>query len=89
MGAKAGTINPAERALLASSRLVELAPGLPHGSHLTLVLAGDGDKRVSIEIHADTDASAERRRDRLRKPNHDQCDRREPGPGQEVPQELR
>lgn len=49
-------INPAERALLASSRLVELAPGLPHGSHLTLVLAGDGDKRVSIEIHADIDA---------------------------------
>lgn len=48
--------DPSGRALRASSRLLELAPGLPHGSHLTLVLAGDGDKRVSIELHADTDA---------------------------------
>ena len=48
--------DPSSRALRASSRLLELAPGLPHGSHLTLVLAGDGDKRVSIELHADTDA---------------------------------
>lgn len=49
----------AERAQQASRRLLELAPGLPAASLLTLVLAGDGHGRVDIEIHSDTDSGLE------------------------------
>lgn len=49
----------AERSLQASRRLLELAPGLPENSMLSLVLAGDGTGRVDIEIHTDTESGLE------------------------------
>lgn len=44
------------RAVVASQRLLELAPGLPPDSHITLVIAGDGNGQVRMELHSDTDS---------------------------------
>lgn len=43
--------NPGGRAALASERLLNLAGGLPPGSRMSLVLAGDGAGRVSVSLH--------------------------------------
>lgn len=43
--------NPVARAALASERLLNVAGGLPPGSRMTLVLAGDGAGRVSVSLH--------------------------------------
>ena len=46
---------PAARSRRASERLLQLAAGLPQGSHLSLVFAGDGAGAVSIRLHTDLD----------------------------------
>lgn len=43
--------NPGGRAALASERLLNVAGGLPPGSRMSLVLAGDGAGRVSVSLH--------------------------------------
>lgn len=47
--------DPATRSRGAAERLLQLAAGLPQGSHLSLVFAGDGAGGVTIRLHTDLD----------------------------------